>query len=154
MSVFSTLYWIYASFLQICPSLSIFTVSSCFRISILPAEIPNYPSHIYLLFTFSTATLSWISSIITCLMDSSFSRHYLNTWIGFKMNHRCSTRVSFMGVWPVQSHITCHEKDPLFNYTPCCHCLEILSDFEQGAPHFHFVLGSAYYLASPSWRPS
>ena len=139
MSVFSTLYWIYASSLQICP-LSTFTVSSCFRISVLPAEIPSYPLYIYSSHSPQLPS-QWISFIITCLVHSFFSRHYfkwlyhLNTCvIGFKMNHSCSSRVSFTGVWSVQSHVTCMEKNPLCDYTVCCHNLKLL-EIVSKAPH-------------------
>ena len=109
---------------------------------------PQLPSHGFLL----SSHAWWIRYFQDTALIKLLCR--LNTCISFKMNHRCGTRVSFMAVGPVQSRITCPEKGPLFDYTLCCHCLEILSDFEQGAPHFHFVLGSTYYLASPSWRPS
>jgi hypothetical protein len=32
----------------------------------------------------------------------------------------------------------------------CCHYLEIINDFEQGALCFHFALGPANYVAAPT----
>lgn len=34
----------------------------------------------------------------------------------------------------------------------CCHHLEVLNNFEQGASYFHFSLGPTYYIAdSEAW---
>ena len=40
-------------------------------------------------------------------------------------------------------------KSPILGLMLCCHNLEILNNFEQGAPHFHFALGSRKYEVGP-----
>lgn len=104
--------------------------------------------HIYLL-AILTAILSWISFIITCLMDSLFFQDttlikLLYTWT------LASVLRWTTGVSPGSASCVCDlcavTYDPLLKVlcliTYSAVCLEILSNFEQGAPHFHFVLGS------------
>lgn len=42
------------------------------------------------------------------------------------------------------------KRSSTFDLMLCCHHFEILKIFEQGAPHFHFVLGLTNYAAGPS----
>lgn len=39
------------------------------------------------------------------------------------------------------------QKTPPLGLTPCRHCLEVLSDFEQKALHFRFILKATNYIA-------
>lgn len=86
MSVFSTLYWIHPPFHHICPFLSILTIVSYFRVSVLPAEILvivpgtftysfHSPQPILSRIYFTIYTLLWIHLIKTSLLSS-----YSITW--------------------------------------------------------------------------
>lgn len=39
--------------------------------------------------------------------------------------------------------------DPIQGLKLYCHYLEILNNFEEGAPHFHFALDSTNYIVNP-----
>lgn len=49
-------------------------------------------------------------------------------------------------------HGAWHLENALFGLILCSHRLEVLNHFLQGAPHFHFVVDPANYIAGPGCR--
>lgn len=54
-------------------------------------------------------------------------------------------RAGFIGIQPVLLH-----RAPCLEGSLICYCcLEMLNNFGQGPPHFHFALDPTIYVASP-----
>lgn len=58
-----------------------------------------------------------------------------------------SGKADFLGMRPGQLLRALHSERPSLGLMLCC---DILNRFKQGALHFHFVLGSAAYVARPA----
>lgn len=86
-----------------------------------------------------------LTSVVSCLIKYFCPRYFLfqQCWSIYG-----AQQSGFLDLQPVPLHgAPCLEGT--FDLVLCCHCLKFLIIYEQGAPHFHFVLGSANYVAGP-----
>lgn len=68
----------------------------------------------------------------------------------------CPIRLCHIQGWIQWSMICAVTQSPMFDLMLCCYYLEIISVFEQGVLHFHFVLGPTNYVVCPGhviWKP-